>query len=350
MKNLKSALFFGILILLSSEVSAKIIAQYPMEGNFVDIGPYGFNGVVAWGNSSLTSDRHGEFKAMQFYKTTIRVDGFRNYNFGNELTVSFWMKRSSIKNHYGRDSYMGLINNGMGNQTFDIRMGREAGGSFLFAKSTWQNGSTSSSSTNDITIGKWHHVAVVLKDGSSKLYVDGRFIRESSTNPGDLLTYNRPVIFGANANGKDHENLNGALDDIIFFDRALSEEAIISIANDTYSEAYNISLSPTVPNPVVPSAGGQIEYNLTFNNESTNTSSDFKVWKIITTKDGIDYPVSNLLDINVLPGSSYVAQSEVIEVPSWLPAGQHVFRWYVSDPAKEGGNILSAKFTFTKQP
>ena len=287
---------------------------------------------------------------MRFYKTTVKIDGFRNYSFGNELTVSFWMKRNSISNHYGREAYMGLINNGMGSQTFDIRMGREAGGTYLFSKSSWQNGTTFSSSTNDITIGKWHHVAVVLENGNSKLYIDGIFIRESLTEPGDLLTYNRPVILGANANGRDHENLNGALDDIIFFDRALSEEAITSIANDTYSEAYNISLSPVFPDPVAPSVGGQIEYNLTFNNEPTNPSSNFKVWKIITTKEGIDYPVSGLLDINVLPGSSYVANAEIIEIPDWLPPGQHVFRWYVSDPDKEGGNILSAKFTFTKQP
>lgn len=247
-----------------------------------------------------------------------------------------------------RGNYMGLINNGYTTESFDIRMGRENNGSFIFAQSNWTNGRTSSSSRNVIQINRWHHVAIVLNKGSSKLYIDGNQINESVTAPGSLAVINRPVIIGANANGRNHENFIGHLDDIIFFDEALSDEAIRSVANDSYTSAYNIQLKPSIDNPSVPASGGSVNYDLTFNNDINNMSRDFNVWGVVTLEDGQDLVVQPKTSIQVSSGTSYSLVSQPINVESWWPAGQHTFRWYVADPSKAGGNILSSKMTFRK--
>ncbi|MCY7296619.1 LamG domain-containing protein [Alteromonas sp. a30] len=309
----------------------------------IDIGPNSYNGSVVYGSVSSARDRHGVFGgALSFSGDVVEIPQLRNYNFGSELTISFWMNRTV------NTDYMGIINNGITTESFDVRMGRENNGTFLFAQSNWSDGRTSSSSRNVIRIGNWHHVAVVLNNGSSKMYIDGNFIHESVTNPGTLAVINRPVIIGANANGRNHENFRGFLDDVILFNEALSDEAVRSIANDSYSSAFNITLSPSVEAPSVPSTGGNINYDLSFNNDDTNTTSTFQTWGIVTLEDGQDIVVHPTSSINVAPGTSYTLSAQPFSVEEWWPAGQHTFRWYVSDPAEEGGNILSARFTFRK--
>ncbi|BBN80523.1 hypothetical protein PA25_05080 [Pseudoalteromonas sp. A25] len=333
--------FFAILC--TFKLVAAEIANYPMNGNLVDIGPNSFNGKVVYGSVSSARDRHGKIGgALSFGGDVVEIAQLRNYDFGSELTISFWMNRRSSQN------YMGIINNGYTTESFDIRMGRENNGTFIFAQSNWTNGRTSVGSRNVIQIGRWHHVAIVLNNGSSKMFIDGNLIQEQVTNSGSLAIINRPVIIGANANGRNHENFVGYLDDIILFDEALSDEAVLSIANDSYSSAYNIQLAPTSPSPSVPLIGGSINYDLAFNNDSTNTTSDFNIWAVITLEDGQDIVVQPSTPISVAPGSTYLLSAQPITIDGWLPAGQHTFRWYVSDPSKTGGNILSAKFTFVK--
>lgn len=335
-----AASFFTI---ASMQLSAAEIANYPMDGTLVDIGPNSFNGKLVYGSISSTSDRHGTFGgALNFNGDVVEITQLKNYDFGDKLTISFWMNRRS------NQGYMGLINNGITTESFDIRMGRENNGTFIFAQSNWTDGRTSSSSRNVIQIGRWHHVAIVLNNGSSKMFIDGNLINEATTNPGSLAIINRPVIIGANANGKNHENFTGYLDDIIFYDTALSDEAILSISNDSYSSAYNIQLAPSIENPSVPVSGGIVSYDLAFNNEDTNLTSDFNIWGVVTLEDGQDLIVHPTTTINVAPGTSYIPNGSSFLVESWWPKGQHTFRWYISDPAKEGGNILSSKFTFIK--
>lgn len=344
MKNLLNKIIVVfVLTIFSPHLLAAEIANYSMDGSLVDSGPLSYNGQNVYGSTYSTSDRHGKNGgAMRFSKSVVEIPQFRNYDFGDQLTISFWMKRTY------KENYMGIINNGYTTESFDIRMGRENNGSFIFAQSNWDNGRTSSSSRNIIKINRWHHVAVVLNNGSSKMYIDGNFIHESNTAPGSLAVINRPVIIGANANGTNHANFTGSLDDIIFFNEALSPEAITSIANDSYSSAYNIQLEPTNPNPTVPSVGGTVNYDLVFNNDLVNTTSDFNIWAIMTLEDGQDVIIQPTSSISVPPGSSYSLNAEPISIDGWLPEGQHTFRWYVSDTAVDGGNILSAKFTIIK--
>ena len=331
------------ILLCPIQLIAGEIVNYPMDGNLVDIGPNSFNGKVVYGSVSQTRDRHGKYGgALYFNRDVVEISQLRNYDFGSELTISFWMNRRSSRN------YMGIINNGYTTESFDVRMGRENNGTFIFAQSNWTDGRTSTSSRNIIQIGRWQHVAIVLDNGSSKMFIDGNLINESVTNPGSLAIINRPVIIGANANGRNHENFTGYLDDVVLYDEALSDEAILSIANDSYSSAYNIQLAPTISNPTVPASGGTVNYDLTFNNQETNPTSDFEIWSVVTLEDGHDIVVQLPSAISVAPGSSFTLNAHPITIGGWWPAGQHTFRWYVADPSKAGGNILSAKFTFIK--
>ena len=177
-----------------------------MDGSLVDSEPLSYNGKIFYGSTYSASDRHGKNGgAMRFNNSVVEIPQFRNYDFGDQLTFSFWMKRTSKLN------YMGIINSGYTTESLDIRVGRENNGSFIFAQSNWDIGRTSSLSRNVIKINKWHHVAVVLNNGSSKMYVDGNFIHESNTGTGSLTVINTPGV-EANVYGTNHENFKGSLD------------------------------------------------------------------------------------------------------------------------------------------
>ena len=87
----------------------------------------------------------------------------------------------------------------------------------------------------ELNDGQWHHVAVVLEDvdengvvniNEGRLYIDGSPRAVSHTNPYEVNTaaYNE-VQLGRYPEGST-SYLNGSLDDVRIYDRALSEQEI----------------------------------------------------------------------------------------------------------------------------
>lgn len=324
--------------------SAGEIAHYQLDGNANDSGPLSLNGVIV-DKVSLGTDRFGNYgKSLRFNGGLIRIDGFRNYIFGNELTISVWIKRTV------ESGYMGIINNGFTRKSFDLRMGRENRGTFIFNQSDLTSGRVGVSSSGFITLDQWYNVVVTIKDGLSTLYINGQKLAENAVNPGDLITSNLPIIIGANSYGLGHAPFKGELDDIWLFNNALSDSDIVALYNGTYQPSYEVTAIPHSGQLDIPSSGGSMLYDVTMTHSGSTLNEDFKYWGIITLPTGEDYSVLLPESVSIPAGETVSLNNLELNIPAWFPDGEYTYRWYISDPSQPNGNILQSSFTFNKTP
>jgi hypothetical protein len=76
----------------------------------------------------------------------------------------------------------------------------------------------------------WHHVAAVKTDRELKLFVDGKLVSAQSLSGADYnLSSDVPVHIGKGAN----DSFNGRLRDVRLYRRALSEDEIRMLGEDT---------------------------------------------------------------------------------------------------------------------
>jgi hypothetical protein len=123
---------------------------------------------------------------------------------------------------------------------------------------------TSISTTATLTVGKWHHIAVVMDGSAHTVYIDG--ILSAGPNPSNTigLLYANPRIGGST--NLPRVLVNGELDDLRIFDRALTSAQVQSIYNQqgvpgrgaVVSNSRQIYVAPTGTYPsYTPTSGAQ---------------------------------------------------------------------------------------------
>jgi hypothetical protein len=98
-------------------------------------------------------------------KSKIEISAFRNWAWGDKFAVSVWFMRDPS----ARGNYMGIVNNGYYKHgSFEIRMGREMGGTMLGGGVITQ-GHDEAWDVSGIgaKVNVWHHAALVCKGQST---------------------------------------------------------------------------------------------------------------------------------------------------------------------------------------
>ncbi len=107
-------------------------------------------------------------------------------------------------------------------------------------------------SDNTIETNGWHHIATTFDQGQAKIYVDGVPNGSKTMSVSSIMNDDNPLIFGGYWNycetGTFAQRLNGILDDVRIYNKALSSEEI----NEIYRE---ISYKASVPNPAYDATG-----------------------------------------------------------------------------------------------
>ncbi len=99
---------------------------------------------------------------------------------------------------------------------------------FRFAISAADGTQTSADSTTTITVGQFYHVAGTYDGTTLSIYVNG--VLEASTVPGFSLDYGtEPLFFGTSGVSSFDGKLNGLLDDVGIYNRALTAAEIQAI-------------------------------------------------------------------------------------------------------------------------
>ena len=222
------------------DLSTGLVAYYPFNGNAND--ESGNNNNPVFNNATLTADRFGNPNSAYHF------NGISNYmmipnrpgiNMSNQLTLSVWVRPTGF--YYGICHASCILSKGFGNYMpgdyalrFDDALYTKGNGcADTICDTVHQNfrgtGTTMEHYTPFINKDKWYAVTYTNDGTTAKLYVDCKLaysikFPETFTNTFDLYF------------GKVNDEffpfwLNGDLDEVRIYDRALDTTAIFALCN-----------------------------------------------------------------------------------------------------------------------
>lgn len=178
-------------------------------------------------------DRHGGIGgALAFNGGSdhVTVPSSEELNFGEgDFTIAFWLflndrhfERTGIMN---KDSYQNTpdmtatgwvfnVNRGIGIETRQVMRGS---GPITHARTPEES----------IQLKRWYHLAAVRQDRTLTLYVDGVLSAVQREGSVANLSSSAPLEFGQVS--LRQQNMNGRLDDVWIFRRALTREEVVAL-------------------------------------------------------------------------------------------------------------------------
>jgi RHS repeat-associated protein len=235
-------------------IKANLFAQYLLDGNTNDTGTRGLNGVAVSGATS-TIDRNGSAgKAYTFdgINDNIEVantkDDYAYIHNNGVFSISLFVKLNSLT---ARSGFLGNTSSSAAKGFFFLyENGTGYNHQLRFISYYGVNGSYNEVVGQPMAINdnNWHHVAAVGDGQTIRIYLDGELDGYSSNingvAPGDA---SGALSIGAtkHSNGITPQIfMNGALDEIHIFNKALSEAEIRLLAGDNTLEQIDKTLKP----------------------------------------------------------------------------------------------------------
>jgi flagellar hook assembly protein FlgD len=241
-----------------------------------------FNTVLYTGNGS--SQRIGGYinKGALFNgsSSVIKLTSGDGINVANANSVSFWFYVNDSLTTY--DSlYSNIVLGGelVGQMAISVYNGIR-----LYGIRT--NGSTSTTNIQynaTLSLDTWHHLVVVMSGGSdtpSAVYIDGTALTASSqANTAITSQYAYPYIGGA-SNAAKTNYLDGKIDQVRIFNKALSSSEVTTLYGETHSST-TISTKD-----IFDDDSGVALYQLDGNANATDDSGDLTHWAVVSDAGG----------------------------------------------------------------
>ena len=223
------ALFAGVLTVASPQNQAiaqdnsfltnGLVAYYPFNGNANDASGNGNNGIAV--GVSPASDRFGnagscyQFAGVASSQSCVQIPNASAVQFTADFTVSVWIKFTD------------------GSGTENPRVISTAGYEVATAGTSGNrpvafNPAGINLQSNPISAGIWNHIVAVKAGNSASIYINGTL--SGSATIGQPLDYSRGFIprIGGN-DGIDFDAFGGLIDDVRFYNRALSAQEISTL-------------------------------------------------------------------------------------------------------------------------
>lgn len=225
------------------DFKAGLKAWYPFDGNANDAS--GNNNNPIFNNATITSDRFGKPNSAYHFDGVyqyIRIPNKPSLNFKDQISLSAWVRPTGF--YYGICHASQIISKGGGNYQpgnyalrFDDALfseGRGCDGSIC--DTLHQNfrgtGTVLKPYPGEfVKKNKWQHVLYTNDGKTARLYVDCD-LKYIVTFP-ETFTNNEDLFFGKSDDDFFPFWLNGDLDDIRIYDRALNAEEIFALCEDS---------------------------------------------------------------------------------------------------------------------
>ncbi|MGD1960337.1 MAG: LamG-like jellyroll fold domain-containing protein [Fulvivirga sp.] len=229
----------------SGELVASLVVDLPFDGNANDVSGNELNGTV--NGATLTLDRDGNANSAyafdgvsDYIELTGSEDDLAFIHNTGVFSISTWVKLEdlSILQYIVSNSTFGT------NPGFALLMDPTNGQKLVFLLIT--DGSTNSGVLGNVaTIDdtQWHHIAVVGNGSNLQVYVDGITDGESGDIIGliDGNSSGPGLIGGINLNGTYSYHLNGSVDQLQIYNRALTPTEIVALSSDQTPEEIDAS-------------------------------------------------------------------------------------------------------------
>lgn len=239
--NLKKSILViaTILLLISSNALAdledSLVAHYKFDGNASDSSGNGNNATI-YGNVQLTEDRFGNANSAYLFNGidgSIKAPHSSSLDITGPITISCWVK---AQNTYWRcglirkaDAYEPIAGYSLNAVDDKANLGMN------YLTGGWYSGGGMYSDALVVN-NSWHLVTGTYDGTEMRIYIDGQLDRSITysgglgSNTADLHIgyYHYPYHDGRE--GRNNVTLNGAIDDVRIYNRALSSSEIQQLA------------------------------------------------------------------------------------------------------------------------
>ena len=225
----------SLISIVDKELNYGLYGYYKLNGNTNDASSKG-NNAQAY-NITDTTDNNGFSKRAFYFDSD--ADSLRPISSGNpfrtgtEGTISLWVREANFATSTTENLVLNRYD--AGNAEFQLNFHANASVGLHFRYGTWGSGSdvilTYPQSRNWLA-NSWHNVAIRWKRTGSytylSLFADGLLVSQTSTSL--LIDNEANWLFGAPNDGVSR--LNGSLDEIRLYNKALSDELVYKIYQD----------------------------------------------------------------------------------------------------------------------
>ena len=286
-------LFIGLTFVFSLVRSQSLVAYYPFNGNANDASGNVHHGQLING-PQLAADRFGNpnsayyFDGLDDYIKITDNGAFSTPKFS--LALWFQSESNALQNLVGKRDFLTSAGSGGSQYQFFINYPPFPGiGSNIVSNNATCSDAFSSSYTstgNVICSNRWYFAVVTFDGSRHKIYIDGVLVKDVPTNFNGMLSCNSDLRFG-NWWGLDLITFKGRMDDICWYNGAISQQQVDSIFN-------NFS-SPTSPVEFTYSQDACNPLKINFTNNTSGIQSC--VWNFgdLTTSSQLNpvhtYPV-----------------------------------------------------------
>ena len=198
-----------------------LVGYWPFNGNANDESGNANNGTIT--GATLSNDRFGvNGKAYNFDGINNKISIPSNSQFINgDISISVWINLNSIDDGGRQFLVVGSNSNAIWSCTYRPTQ-------FGFIKNQGCGTSSETFSNSEIAINQWVHLCYVINSTTIKIYRNGNLLYTNASVPLSNTCSNFALNMGIDIFGSP-EYLNGKLDDVGIWNRALNQDEIISL-------------------------------------------------------------------------------------------------------------------------
>ena len=236
-----------------------LVGYWPFNGNANDESGNGNNGTV--NGATLITDRFGNVNSAYSFDGINDFIQAPNYVSNTSFTVSCWVNMSTYNlNSLGSNDFIFFANHsGINNSSRNFMIGYRNFGnengfsSYIYNNTGAQLGGYATNQTPP-SVNSWHNLVSVFENGTYiKMYLDGvLFYNQTSNVPTQSNMPSLPLFFGIGV-ASQFDFLEGKLDDVGFWNRALTPQEITNLYNSANANeclTMVINSGPLSTNPV----------------------------------------------------------------------------------------------------
>lgn len=272
-------------------IGGSLVAEYKFNGNGEDATPYSNHANL--GKATLDKDRFNKSnKAVVLDGKTTEVSAANSAQLNSDYaTISFWTKINSLPGN--GEAF--LLSFGGWQERWKISL---PGHGKPVWTTNYEGGISDmdSGDGNALPVGTWTHVSMVHNGTQDKIFINGKSVATKNV-PGKLNKTTKPLGIGYNIIDGG-SILDGSLDDILIFNKALNDTQIDSLYKaQAVAPVFGDSIAPNAPlnlSAVVTNTTVKLDWRDASDNVGVTAYNVFQDGKKIATSTVSESVVENL--------------------------------------------------------
>ena len=220
-----------------AQVTSGLVAYYPLDGNANDLSGNNYNGAPFNG---ITYSPHLSGLAANFSGNSQYISLPGTLPVSPSFTVSFWLNTGMTAPDGFPFGTIFLISRDIANANNDWNILLSEGRKLAFHTGTTTNDSIILSTAADLPSNTWVHVTCVADANADMkdIYLNGTLAASTSWVPTTFSIAGVPVYLGNDTAGTElHPYFNGSMDEVRFYNRALSASEVLTLVPEPGSAA-----------------------------------------------------------------------------------------------------------------